>query len=376
MNRSLIWAAVTTAALASFLFLGCGVVEFSSAHPAMPQPAPISNLAFGYVESTQTGTVSQFQISPSGLWKSLAPTEVSTGNYPESLIVDPSGHFVYVANADDNTISEYTISAETGTLKPTQPATVTTGAVPQWLVCDPLGNFVYIANTNDSTISEFSIDHATGKLTQVATVPFVTSSGQGSPTGLIVDPLNRFVYAVGGSTVDVYTVNRSTGRLSNASQQNATIGSDNFPPAIDPSGTFLYVPAPGLNAVEVAAIDPTTGAITPATIPSVPVEDGASSVAIDPTGRFLYVVNRASQSISQFTVSAGGGLMPMSIPVVQDPGEPWQIVVDPSGQLAYVSNEQTASVTIYRIGGGGNLTYYSSAPAGVGAGGIGTASPQ
>jgi 6-phosphogluconolactonase len=333
MHRFYVRTAFIIAVFAhTLLSTGCVVVE----HPSTQSPVPVaaSKLAFGYIESTQAGTVSQFQISPEGLWTSLAPAELPSGRYPESLAVDPSGRFVYVANADDNTVSEYTISASTGTLTPDEPATIGTGSFPPWLVSDPLGKFICVANTNESTISEYSIDQTTGKLTQIAKLPFTTSSGRGFPVGIIVDPLDRFVYIVGGSTIDVFTIDAATGFIKTGLPQSVTVGSGNFPPAIDPSGTFLYLPSSGLNAVEVAAIDPVSGALTPAAIPSVPVGSGASSGALDPTGEFLYVVNRGSQSISQSNVGLGGSLMPMSVPVLQDLGEPWQILVDPSGQRA------------------------------------------
>lgn len=279
------------------LFAGCGYVR----HPyAAAAPPPVSDLSFGYVvTSAFTGGVSQFQISSSGLWTSLTPATVSTGRIPFSLVVDHSGRFVYVANTGDNTVSEYIIDLATGRLSPIQPATLPTGDRPLGLAIDPLGRFLYTANFIDSTISMYRIDQTSGELT--ATVPASapvpgTVSNFGGPVGLAVSPSGKFLFAASNYTVEAFAIDAATGLLSSVGSV-LKIGALNESPAIDPTGTFLYIPSSFLNELEVLAIDPTSGALFPAVVPSVPAGAGVSSVALDPTGRFLYAVNRAGQSI-------------------------------------------------------------------------------
>ncbi len=357
-------------------FAGCGYVRFPyTTPPAAPHP-PVSKLAFGYVANAfYPGSVSQFQISSAGLWTATTPDSVPAGGLPYSLAVDPSGRFVYAANSADNTVSQYVIDLSTGALAPNSPATMPTGIRPNWLTIDSLGRFLYTANTADCTISIFRIDQTSGALnaTVPATVPVLASPSGCSKgaVGLVVDPKGNFLYAV-GERVEAFAVDAATGLLSPVGPM-LPVGAVNRAPAIDPSGTFLYIPSSILNELEVLAINPTTGALSPAAVPSVPAGEEASSIALDPSGRFLYVANRTGHSISQFLVGPGGSLTPMSIPVVQDSGLPWQILVDPSGELAYVSNEATTSVTIYRIGADGALNAYSLAAARGGAYGMGVA---
>jgi len=58
--------------------------------------------------------VAAFSVLPGG---HLSPSgSLPTGSLPHSLAVDPSGRFVYVANAQGNTLSALAIDAETGGL--------------------------------------------------------------------------------------------------------------------------------------------------------------------------------------------------------------------------------------------------------------------
>lgn len=67
--------------------------------------------------------VAQYSVATTGALTPLTPASVAAGNAPLSLIVDPSGKFVYVANGNDGTISEFSIG-EDGTLAALTPATV------------------------------------------------------------------------------------------------------------------------------------------------------------------------------------------------------------------------------------------------------------
>lgn len=80
---------------------------------------------FAYVANANNNTVSQYAIGLGGGLTALNPATVSTGNDLQSFTVDPSDRFAYVANMGDNTVSQYTIGAD-GALAPISPATVST----------------------------------------------------------------------------------------------------------------------------------------------------------------------------------------------------------------------------------------------------------
>jgi 6-phosphogluconolactonase (cycloisomerase 2 family) len=87
------------------------------------------------------------------------------------VTVDPSSRYVYVANANDGTISQYTIGAGGG-LTPMTPATVNAGAGASSVTIDPTGTYAYVTNRGTTSLSQFSIG-AGGGLVAIAptTVP-------------------------------------------------------------------------------------------------------------------------------------------------------------------------------------------------------------
>ena len=105
--------------------------------------------------------------------------------------------------------------------------------------------FAYVVNGGAHTVSAYSINSSTGALTQVSGSPFATGTG---PQGIAADPAGKFLYvanygAGGGNTVSAYMINASSGALTQVSGSPFTIGSSGSGPialAVDPTGKFLY----------------------------------------------------------------------------------------------------------------------------------------
>jgi 6-phosphogluconolactonase (cycloisomerase 2 family) len=136
------------------------------------------------------GVVYQYSVGPGGALTPLAPPSVPCGKQANWIVVDPSGRFVYTANAADNTISQFTIGLN-GELTPVTPATVPTGADPRALTVDAKGQNLYVVNQNNEaagTVWQYTIG-PTGALTFVASVP----AGTG-PSSLAFDPTGQYAY--------------------------------------------------------------------------------------------------------------------------------------------------------------------------------------
>ena len=86
---------------------------------------------------------------------------VASGAGPQSVAVDPTGRFVYVANYGAATVSMYSINASTGALTSIG-AAVASGAGPYGVAVDPTGRFVYVANYGASTVSMYVISNFMG----------------------------------------------------------------------------------------------------------------------------------------------------------------------------------------------------------------------
>jgi len=76
-------------------------------------------------------------------------------------------------------------------------------------------------------------------------------------------------------------------------------------------------------------------------------------VACSGTAQYAYVANSADNTVSQYTVGAGGDLTPMSPPTVTTGTAPQSVIVDATGSFAYVANlkDNTVSQVHHRRSG-------------------------
>jgi hypothetical protein len=120
------------------------------------------------------GHVSVYRIGANGALK-LVGSPFPAGFYPDSVVADPSGRFVYVGNAGGESIASSTISgysvAPNGVLTPLPGSPYPEGASPVTIAIDPLNHCLYAANFYYPILSAFHIG-ANGLLTSLA-VPFI-----------------------------------------------------------------------------------------------------------------------------------------------------------------------------------------------------------
>jgi 6-phosphogluconolactonase len=122
------------------------------------------------------GTVSGYIINSATGLTAIAGSPFAAGPGAESVVVDPSGKFAYVANAGSDTVSEYAINQATGTLTAIAGSPLAEGARPFCVAVDPSGKFVYVANSDTNTVSGYTINQATGALAAVAGSPFAAGA--------------------------------------------------------------------------------------------------------------------------------------------------------------------------------------------------------
>lgn len=346
-------------AIALSLFVlaaGCGSNKITTAlcTAALPQE-------FAY--QLNGATVSMFALdSCSGAFSATTPATVGTGIAPgdmpaEDMVVDPHGRFAYVANlvsnvSDQATIAMYTINRSTGVLTPTTPPTVHTGFLPQSIVIDPSGRFVYTANSDDDTISMFSIDQATGILT--AATPASVPTGR-QPNFIAIHPNGKFLYVTNqiDSTVSMYAIDSTTGVLSSLSP--ATVSSGDFGITIDPSGRFAYIVGNIDNFVFQFTIDPNTGVLHPTANPVIQVGQGPTTVAVDSTSHFAYVTDRNDGTLSMLKINqTDGTLSPNQPPTITTGHLPFRVLFDPAKRFLYVVNEESAA-SVFTVNADGTL---------------------
>jgi YVTN family beta-propeller protein len=212
---------------------------------------------FAYVANNLSGDVSAYAIDAATGALSSVGAAVAAGLRPNSIAVDPSGRFAYVANFVGDfagNVSAYTIDAATGALSEVAGSPFAAGLDPQSVTVEPSGRFVYVANRQSADISAYAIDAATGALLEIAGSPFAGG------IQLAVDPTGRFAYVATGSNVSAYTLNATTGALTGIGAFAA--GVSPYRVTVDPSGQFAYAANRGGNDVSAYTINATTGALT------------------------------------------------------------------------------------------------------------------
>jgi 6-phosphogluconolactonase len=263
---------------------------------------------FLYTASTDDGTVSVFRIDSNGALTHLS--DLKGVSVPSSLTVDPFGRFLYVTNHDGvgipefggsiGHISVYRIGAG-GALTLIHGSPFPAGFYPNSVVADPSGRFVYVGNDGgeeikNETVSGYRVE-LNGVLNQLSGSPYPEG---GSPEHLAIDPFSHCLYATNFYEPVLNAYRIGANGILNPVVEPAISGSDpSF--AIDPSGRFLYM-NPALVGFRVAA----NGSVTklpPSNI--VPIEN--YGFVFDLTGQFLYVASSAA--VSTYHVLGNGELV-------------------------------------------------------------------
>ncbi len=230
-------------------------LPFAFANRAFANPTPKFAYVANLCDSCSRGNVSAYTINSStGALRAVAGSPFAAGFAPDSVTVDPSGRFAYVANfcvsANDcsvGSVSAYTINSSTGALRAVAGSPFAAGSGPGSVTVDPSGRFAYVANSGDNTVSAYDINSSTGALSAVAGSPFAAGI---TPHSVTVDPSGRFAYVANFcvsandcsvGSVSAYTINSSTGALSAVAGSPFAAGDDPQSVTVDPSGRFAYV---------------------------------------------------------------------------------------------------------------------------------------
>jgi 6-phosphogluconolactonase len=322
---------------------------------------------FAYVASEgcgggSGGYVSMYTINPTtGALTSIGPPPPTNDEFTNSVAIDPSGKFVYVASSgdvwdiDDGSLLTYSIDPTTGALTSTSVGIVDTGVngnpgLFNSVAFHPSGKFAYASNGgafpegsfgSSNTLTMYSVDSTTGALTSIGLI----ATGTG-PDSVAVDPAGKFAYVTNVNSNDVYlyTIDATTGVLT--STGTIAAGTSPLSVVVDPSGKFAYVANAGSNDVSMYTIKATTGALT--SIGTIAVGTGPDWVAVDPSGKFAYVANFGSNDVSTFTIDATSGAL-TSTGTIAAGQSPTSIAVHPSGKFVYVTNSASNNISMFSI---------------------------
>ncbi len=210
---------------------------------------------FAYVANASNSSISEYAVNyssgttpaPNGTLTPLGKFSVPNG--VRQVVVHPSGNYVYAIGTDGtSTITQFTVNPATGALTNTATTAAAVSAQASYAVLDPTGSYLYVANPVDGSIVVFSINQSTGALSTA----IQTQTDSGGPAQLFYSSASGgpYLYAVntGNHTVSGYTVasgqltaiTTSGGVFDLVANDSAYVAAGHG--AIDPSGSYIYVP--------------------------------------------------------------------------------------------------------------------------------------
>ena len=147
------------------------------------------------------------------------PLTSAEGVDPNGLAIDPSGSYLYVANTQSASISNFAISpanTPAGTLQEVIGSPLNDiYSDPFALLLDPKGQYLYVANQGSSNVAVYSIDSTTGLPTALTTSTSAFAfATEGSPSFLVEDPNGNYLFVGNqGSSVGIQAFGVNSGNL-------------------------------------------------------------------------------------------------------------------------------------------------------------------
>lgn len=288
---------------------------------------------------------------------------------PSFLAIDSARRLVFAVNEtkifnDQPTGTVCAFAADPGSGKLTlinqQP---TMGTDPCHVVLDPTGHFLLVANYSSGSVAVFPVA-ADGRLGPPSSViqhqgHGVDASRQEGPHAHCVtfDPAGRFVFVcdLGLDRVLVYRLS-ADGKLTAAGDPFATVRPGSGPRhlAFSPDAKFAYVLNELAATVTTFAYDAGTGALTEKqTVSTLPADytgvKSCAEIVVHPSGRWLYASNRGHNSIALFTIDPASGLLKYE--TTQDTGgqTPRHFALLPSAKYLVVANQNSDTLRLCRI---------------------------
>jgi 6-phosphogluconolactonase len=299
-----------------------------------------------YVGNAQTNSVSGFQVG-TGVLTNLPNMPYDLGFSPAAMVVHPSNKFLYVAGV--SSIFMYSIGSD-GSLSAASVGAGVAVASVNSIDISPDGNWLFALDVTQQIVDEYQINQTTGALAVLTPVPYTLASGAWSPKAIRVAPTGGYVFLALGTGGDVVmSLNTTTGALlqTQVLGLGSTQTSDNAL-AINSAATYLYVARSGANGGLAVYSIGTNGGLN--AVAGSPFAAGVQpfSVVLDVSGKYVYVANGNDGNISGYLIGSGSVLTALA-------GSPY-----PSGaQVEALGRDNSGNyIMAAAFGGSPDLTMY------------------
>jgi 6-phosphogluconolactonase (cycloisomerase 2 family) len=307
---------------------------------------------FAYTANYFGSTVSIYSVdSDTGMLRHRS--HVPTVKSPSSVILHPSGKFLYAISQATDKIAIYHVNAKTGALTETDDSRVHAGVRSSFqLAISPDGQFLYVPGRFTADFVVHRINQDTGALTLIENTDYSTRGKRARFIG--VTPNGKFIYVSNTDSDTLAAFKMDANGESAAAIDGMPFKTGDAPQAVllHPSGKFLYVSNWRSADISAYAINASTGELSP--ISGSKVETGYYPFkgSIHPSGKYLYVANWASSDISAFLINQQTGvlsLMPNTPIAVEGRGSPVTVHLDRAGRHAYVPDYDNMDIKVFDV---------------------------
>ena len=143
-------------------------------------------------------------------------SQTSGRGRPIDMQFHPNGRYAYVSLQDEHQMVRFSV-ASNGTLsspvRENPPQEGSTDVGPGPIGVHPTGRFVYVGERSTNTIAMYTVSPSDYSLTYQSRVSF-----DAAPSWIEIDPKGEFLIARGGSNIEVYSINQTTGAITNTEQ--------------------------------------------------------------------------------------------------------------------------------------------------------------
>lgn len=325
-----------------------------------------------YVANAGDNTVSVYSIDSGTGTLTAVGTPVATGTSPNAIAVSPDGLHVYVVNEGSNDISGYAVDATSGELAPISGSPFPAGSNPQALALNTTAlseTYLYVANKGSNNLSAYSVNVSNGVLAPLTTATYATGIG---PSAVVPDYYGSFIFVAnngGSNDISVFAIDAATGALTPVSGSPFAAGGSPhslvFTLFTDWEADFAaYLYAADVNGssstVAGFAVDPDTGVL--AELSGSPFRiANSNNIAVDLGGPYLYAT--AGASVTGYGIDWSSGLLTAlsGFPVAAG-ANAYAVWDDPNDQFLYVGNEGAGSISGYRRSTDGGLAAVPGSP--------------
>ena len=250
-------------------------------------------------------------------------TQLSKESLPDNMVyisVDNIGRFLLSVSYTGAKIVVNPIEAN-GLVQAKPIQIIPTGPKPHSILVDQSNRFVYVPQLGNDQIKQFLFNASTGTLTPNDPDVVYTKDDSG-PRHFVFSPNNKFIYVSNelDGTVYSYEMNNKTGALTEIQRISV------FPPSImnneltpdsqdttikiadihiTPDGKWLYVSERATNTITAFSVDDNTGNL--AYIESYDTEEIPRGFNIDPNGNFVIVAGQKSDHVAVYAINSETG---------------------------------------------------------------------